>query len=120
MEKADREGDLATCGSVNREKLRLAMEDWAAPIVGIATLLCMRFRRARPILTLGAPAALALAGLYYLTFILMRHTYLRFGWPSWFARVAPLGWFAVILLALDVIVDRTWLRRWWPSAESEL
>jgi arabinofuranan 3-O-arabinosyltransferase len=93
---------------------------WAAPIVGIATLLCMRFRRARPILTLGAPAALALAGLYYLTFLLMRHTYLRFGWPSWFTRVAPLGWFAVIFLALDVIVDRTWLRRWWPSAESEL
>ena len=33
VEKADREGDLATRGSVNREKLRLAMEDWAAPLV---------------------------------------------------------------------------------------
>ena len=93
---------------------------WAGPIVGLATLLCMRFRRARPILTIGAPACLAIAGLYYVTFVALRNTFLRFGWPSWFTRVAPLGWFAVLFLALDVIVDRSWLRRWWPSAESEL
>lgn len=93
---------------------------WAAPIFGLATLLCMRFRRARPILTLGAPTCLAIAGLYYVAFVAMRNTFLRFGWPSWFARIVPLGWFAVIFLALDVIVDRSWLRRWWPSAASEL
>lgn len=93
---------------------------WAAPIVGLVTLCCMRFRRARPLLTLGAPLCLALAGSYYVLFVAIRNTFLRFGWPSWFRRVVPLGWFAVIFLTLDVIIDRAWLRKWWPSAESEL
>ncbi len=93
---------------------------WASPVVGLAALLCMRFRGARPILTIGSPLALALAAAYYLAFIVIRSPILRFGWPSYFTRVAPLGWFSVLFLVLDLVVDRFWLRRWWPSAESEL
>ena len=92
---------------------------WAAPITGVATLLCLRFRRARPILTVGAPACVLVAAAYYCVFVAFRDTYLRFGWPSWFSRVAWLGWFAVLALAIDTIVDRCWTRRWWPSSESE-
>lgn len=93
---------------------------WAGPIVGAAAFACLRFRRARPVLTLGAPVALVLSTGYYLTFLVFRDAPVDFGWPDYFARVAPLGWFAVIFAVLDVVVDRCWLRRWWPSAESEL
>ena len=93
---------------------------WAAPIFGIVTLLCLRFRRARPLCTIGAPLSLAAAAGYYLLLMLVRHPVADFDWPLYFTPVAPLGWFAVILASLDVIIDRFWLRRWWPSVESEL
>lgn len=93
---------------------------WATPIVGIVALLAMRFRTARPLLTLGPPVCLAAAAGYYLLYTFLRHPIADFGWPGYFSRVAPLGWFAIIFLVLDLIVDRFWLRRWWPSAESEL
>ncbi len=92
---------------------------WTAPIIGVVTLICMRFRRARPLLTLGAPACMLAVLAYSVAFVAFRNTYLRFGWPSWFSRIAPLGWFAVFALVLDVVVGRFWLRRWWSTGESE-
>lgn len=88
---------------------------WTAPIVGVVTLACLRSRRARPLLTFGAPMCMLGVAGYYTAFILFRHTYLTFGWPGWFTRVAPLAWFAVFALVLDVVVSRCWLRRWWSS-----
>ena len=93
---------------------------WATPIVGVVALLAMRFRKARPLLTLGAPLCLSAAAGYYLLYTFLRHPIADFGWPGYFTQLAPLGWFAVIFVVLDLIVDRFWLRRWWPSAESEL
>ncbi|MBS1848754.1 MAG: hypothetical protein JST73_10795, partial [Actinobacteria bacterium] len=90
---------------------------WTAPILGVAAFVCLRFRKARRILTFGSPACLLAAGAYVAAFVTFRDTYLRFGWTSWFDRVAPLGWLAVLGLALDVVVERCWLRRWWSSAE---
>lgn len=92
---------------------------WAAPIVGGVAIVCLRARRARPLLTFGAPACMLVVMAYTTAFVLLRDTYLRFGWPSWFTRVAPLGWFAVIALALDVVVERCWLRRWWASGDAD-
>ncbi len=88
---------------------------WAVPVTAVAALVCLRFRRARPVLTLGAPAMLLAVAAYMVVFVAFRETYLRFGWVGWFGRVAPLGWLAVIALALDVVVERCWLRRWWSS-----
>lgn len=90
---------------------------WAAPIGAVAAFVALRFRRARPLLTLGAPFLIALAGAYTTAFVLFRDTYLRFGWPGWFARVAPLGWLAVIALTLDAVIERCWLRRWWSTGD---
>ncbi len=92
---------------------------WTAPIFGIAALVCLRFRRARPVLSLGAPACVVIVAGYYVAFVAFRDTYLRFGWPSWFSRIVPLGWFAVIALVLDLVVDRCWLRRWWPTRDAD-
>ncbi len=97
----------------------LLVEWWAAPIVGAVALVCLRSRRFRPLLTFGAPACVLVAGAYVVLFVALRDTFLRFGWPSWFTRIAPLGWFAVFALVLDVVIARLWLRRWWSSGESE-
>ncbi len=92
---------------------------WAAPIFAVLSGVCLRNRKARPLLTLGGPLCMFAVAAYYVAFVAFRDTYLRFGWPSWFTRIAPLGWFAVLALVLDVIIERCWLRRWWPSLESE-
>ncbi len=92
---------------------------WAAPIIGVVAFVCLRVRKARPLLSLGAPACMLLVTAYMVGFVAFRNTYLRFGWPSWFTRIAPLGWFAVFALVLDVVIGRCWLRRWWASDDPD-
>jgi hypothetical protein len=46
------------------------------------------------------------------------HVAVDFNWPDLLARVNQVAWMAVILLVIDVVLDRLWLRRWWPTDDS--
>jgi hypothetical protein len=74
-------------------------------IAGAATLGVLLRPRLRWLLTVGAPAALAVAGGY--VFIQQwRHLYPSvFTWPTFFDAVHVVGWMAVILLSVDALVE---------------
>ena len=74
-------------------------------LAGAATLGVLLRPRLRWLLTVGAPAALAIAGGY--VFIEQwRHMYPSvFEWPTFFGAVHVVGWMAVILLAADAVVE---------------
>ncbi|MGN6695142.1 MAG: hypothetical protein ACTHN0_13285, partial [Aquihabitans sp.] len=38
-----------------------------------------------------------------------------FDWPTYFEAAQSPAWIAVLLLLLDAVVERCWLRRWWPT-----
>jgi hypothetical protein len=61
--------------------------------------------KVRALLTLGAPAALALAGLYTLVQQYRYRYFSTFEWPLHFDRVNDIAWLAVILLVADVVVE---------------
>jgi hypothetical protein len=42
-----------------------------------------------------------------------------FDWPTYFEGAQDPAWIAVLLLLLDAVVDRCWLRRWWPNDGSD-
>jgi arabinofuranan 3-O-arabinosyltransferase len=79
------------------------------PLVGILagalTVGVLLRPRLRWTLTVGAPAALAVAGGY--VFIQQwRHMYPSiFTWPTFFDSVHVIGWLAVILLSVDALVE---------------
>ncbi|MCU1452356.1 MAG: hypothetical protein JWN46_502 [Acidimicrobiales bacterium] len=92
------------------------------PIAGVAlavvTAVAMRFHRARPLLTLGSPALLALSAAFLIAKQVVNHLPSGFDWPTYFDKVHQVAWAAVALLVIDVVVDRCWLRRWWPTDDS--
>ena len=95
---------------------------WVGLVAAAAVLLVALRPRFRFLLTFGAPAALALSGLY-VAVQQFRYEYVSdFGWPTYFERVHYLAWLAVILLASDAIVEL--VRTGWarppsvPSADS--
>lgn len=97
-----------------------AIIDWRVGLlVAVAAFLGSRSDRARPLLTLGAPAAYGAAAAYQIAFQLLTHRPVGFGWAAYAQRVHPLAWASVALLVTDVILDRLWLRRWWPSKDAE-
>ena len=69
--------------------------------------------RIRPALTIGAPAALALVGLYTAVQQYRNKYFPTFEWPKHFDRVNDLAWLAIVLLACDAVVEilRTRARR---------
>jgi hypothetical protein len=77
----------------------------AGLFVGALVLVAVHRPKWRAVLAIGAPAALALAGLYI--FVQQwRHWYPSvFEWPTFFDRVHVLGWLAVIFLAADALVE---------------
>jgi arabinofuranan 3-O-arabinosyltransferase len=80
-------------------------------LVGLLVLASLVRPRWRVVLAIGAPAAIALAGLYVLV-QQTRHDYPPvFEWPTFFDRVHVLGWFAVALLAADAVVEAVRTRR---------
>jgi hypothetical protein len=87
-------------------------------ITGLLTLACVRWRSARPLLTIGSPLCLVVVGLYDVVFQFRHRVPTDFNWPQLLDRVHTLGWMAVVLLLVDVVVDRLWLRRWWPTDDS--
>lgn len=90
----------------------------AGVIAAVATVLAARYRRARPLLTVGGPALL-LASAAYIVFKQHQEKFeIGFEWPAYFSAVHQVAWMAVAFLTIDVVVDRLWLRRWWPTDES--
>jgi hypothetical protein len=86
--------------------------------LAVVAALAMRFSRARPLLTLGSPGLMAFSGAYVVGKQAVNHLPAGFDWPTYFDRVHQVAWAAVALLVLDVVVDRCWLRRWWPTDDS--
>lgn len=91
---------------------------WAGLAAGAISFACVRWRQARPVVTFGAPACLLICGVYYVGYQLVCSLRVDFGWPMQLGAVHQVAWMAVILLVIDVVVDRVWLRRWWPTDDS--
>ncbi|HEY4377198.1 MAG TPA: hypothetical protein VGM93_08565, partial [Acidimicrobiales bacterium] len=90
----------------------------AGVLLAVVAALAMRFVRARPLLTLGSPALLAISAAYIMAKQFADNLPAGFDWPTYFDAVHQVAWGAVALLVLDVVVDRCWLRRWWPTDDS--
>ncbi|MBA3281784.1 MAG: hypothetical protein H0U29_06095, partial [Acidimicrobiia bacterium] len=92
------------------------------PVPGLAlaaaAVLALRVPRSRPLLTIGGPLLLAgSAGFLVFRQLVSRYP-TGFDWPTYYEVVHQPAWTAVAMIALDVVVDRCWLRRWWPTEDS--
>jgi arabinofuranan 3-O-arabinosyltransferase len=92
----------------------------AGLVVAVCTALCLRISRARPLLTLLPPLLLASCGAYDVFFQLRHHVPTDFNWPQLLSRLDSVAWLSVALLVMDVLVDRLWLHRWWPTDDSPM
>ena len=87
-------------------------------LLAVVAAVALRVPRSRPVLTLGGPVIFAAS-----VGVLGGHQVLSslppgFDWPTYFDVVQNPAWIAVLLLVLDAVVDRCWLRRWWPSEDA--
>jgi hypothetical protein len=91
----------------------------AGLVTAVAVGLATRRRKTRWLLALGAPALLALSGLY----VLLRQAHTKpaaaFEWPGELAAVHQIGWLAVAFLVALVVVDWAWDRANRVSRRSE-
>jgi hypothetical protein len=89
----------------------LLVRPLAGLLVGALVFLALARPRWRTLLALGAPASLGLAGLYVVG-KQWRFVYPSvFEWPTFFDRVAILGWLAVVFLVADALVEELRTRR---------
>jgi len=86
--------------------------------LAVVALVALRFERARPLLTIGAVGLWGITCAYVLVTKLFRTLPSGFEWPTYFDPVHQVAWSAVALILLDVVIDRCWLRRWWPTDDS--
>jgi hypothetical protein len=78
---------------------------WVGLIVAAAVVLVALVPRARFVVSLGAPLALALAALYVVV-QQYRYDYVAdLDWPGRFTAVNDLTWLAVVLLVADVVIE---------------
>lgn len=87
-------------------------------VLALVATLGIRFARARPLMTIGAPVVIALSAAYVIARQATADFPTGFDWPTYFEIVHQPAWTALALVALDAVVDRCWLRRWWPSESS--
>jgi hypothetical protein len=80
-------------------------------VIGGATVVVLRWPRARRWFALLAPAFVVLAGVYIAYRQARRHLPPIFEWPTLFVRARTLGWLAVVVLAADVAVQIVTRRR---------
>ncbi|NLD75932.1 MAG: DUF3367 domain-containing protein, partial [Acidimicrobiales bacterium] len=90
----------------------------AGLVLALAAAVCLRVRRARPILTVGGLVVFAGCVGWVVVQQLFREFPSGFDWPTYFEAVHRPTLLAIGLLLLDPIVERCWLRRWWPSEDS--
>jgi hypothetical protein len=79
---------------------------WVGLVAGALVAVVARWPRARLLITLGAPLALAACALYV---IVQQRRYgypSDLDWPPQFTRINEVAWLAVILLLADVVVER--------------
>ncbi len=88
-------------------------------VLGLAAAATLRLPRARPLLTFGAPLLLMGTIGWLVSSQLFQDLPPGFDWPTYFEGAQDPAWIAVLLLLLDAVVDRCWLRRWWPSTASD-
>ena len=86
-----------------------------AVILTAAAAVTLRIPRSRPLLTIGAPALLLLTIGWMAGRQLFGELPPGFDWPTYFEAAQSPAWIAVLLLLLDAVVERCWLRRWWPT-----
>ncbi len=87
-------------------------------ILFLAAALALRVPRARPLLTLGGPACFAVSVGMVVGHQMWSSLPAGFDWPTYFEVVHQPAWLGVALVALDAVIDRCWLRRWWPTDDS--
>ncbi|MEZ5204926.1 MAG: hypothetical protein R2701_11265 [Acidimicrobiales bacterium] len=98
---------------------------WAltGPIGGVlvlaAAIATTRVARARPLLTIGGPTVLVGSVAAMAAKQLFGHLPPGFDWPTYFEALQTPAWIAVLLVALDAVVERCWSRRWWPADRSD-
>jgi arabinofuranan 3-O-arabinosyltransferase len=78
---------------------------WVGAVAALGVLSVLLRPRLRPILSFGAPIALALCGVYVVAQQYRHVFFSNFDWPSKFERVNELAWLSIILLAADVLVE---------------
>ena len=92
------------------------------PVPGLALAIvaavAVRVPRSRPLLTIGGPVLFAASVAWMAWHQYTGHLPAGFDWPTYFSAVQQPAWTAVALLVLDAVVDRCWLRRWWPTDSS--
>ena len=117
------EGPLPSLFALVATTIGAAVLGWAVigvipgVVLAVAAAVTLRVRRARPVLTLGGLAVFAASALWM---VVRQHVHdfpAGFEWPTYFEGVQQAAWTAIALLALDVVVDRCWLRRWWPTED---
>jgi ABC-type nickel/cobalt efflux system permease component RcnA len=91
---------------------------WVGLAVGVAVAVATRVARARPVFTLGAPLLLLLVAAYIIVEQYRWNLPASFEWPLDYANTHVFAWASVALMATDVLIDRLWLRRWWPTEDS--
>ncbi|HEV7757494.1 MAG TPA: discoidin domain-containing protein, partial [Acidimicrobiales bacterium] len=79
-------------------------------VVGVAAAAGARYDRSRRWILVASAASLALAAAYVLYIQVVHHPDPSLEWPYEMRRAHPLGWLAVLLLAVDVAVNRVWQR----------
>lgn len=89
-----------------------------AVVLGAAAAITLRLPRSRPLLTVGGPVIFALTVGWMVATQLFRELPPGFDWPTYFEGAQDPAWIAVLLLLLDAVVDRCWLRRWWPNDDA--
>ena len=77
----------------------LLVRGWVGVVAALCVLGVLLRPRLRPLLTIGAPVALALCGLYVVGEQYRNAFFSNFDWPSHFERVNELAWLSIILLA---------------------
>jgi hypothetical protein len=78
---------------------------WVGVIAAICVLAVLVRPRLRPLLTVGAPLAVLVTGVYVVVQQYRYHYFSSFEWPTHFERVNDLAWLAVILLVADALVE---------------
>jgi hypothetical protein len=78
---------------------------WIGAVAALLVLAVSRWPRVRPVLTFGAPGALALVGLFTAVQQYRNRYFPTFEWPKHFDRVNNLAWLAIVLLACDAVVE---------------
>ena len=128
-----RSGSAVCCGTAARNRERrsprvtvlatlVVVGTCIGPVPGVAlavlAAVALRVPRARPLLTIGSPALLLVSAGYIVAKQVHNRLPAGFDWPTYFESVHQVAWTAVALLLLDVVLDRVWSRRWWPTEDS--